>query len=49
MEANIAYRQDYGKQENKIAQEIVDNLPAAGDFFQYLEVRIKEMVGKGKP
>ncbi len=36
MKANIAYKQDHGKQENKIGQEIVDNFPAVGDFFQYL-------------
>jgi hypothetical protein len=36
MEANIAYNEHHGKQENKICQEIVDNFPPAGDFFQYL-------------
>ncbi len=45
MEANIAYKEDHGKQENKICQEIVDNFPAVRDFFQYLLVKIKEMVG----
>jgi hypothetical protein len=45
MEANIAYKEVYGEQENKICQEIVDNFPAVGDFFQYLLVKIKEMVG----
>jgi len=45
MKASIAYKEDHGKEENEITQEIVDNFPAAGDFFEFLEVKIKEMVG----